>query len=132
MNEVVAVLDKELAHLGPVSIKELKDLLDATPGGECSTEHHFAPGLYVREFRMGKGTVVLGCKHKEEHMLLLTEGHVRIWTEEGSEYIKAPHMSKSWKGCQRVLYALEDSVLLSFHPTTTTDLDELRKELIED
>lgn len=127
MDNLPALLRKE------IEASTLPDLITAVSNAdqvEYQTLHHFAPGLYVREFRMPAGAVCVGAKHRFEHMIMLVKGKATFWTERGEETLEAPHMHKSWEGCQRVIYAHEDLVLVSFHPTDTTDLDELRKELI--
>ena len=128
----LAILKNELMVPSLNDIYELQEIVAQAEPADCQTEHHFFPGMYVREFSMPKDSVVVGAMHRYEHPLLLVKGKLTIWTDRGVETIEAPHMGRSWPGCKRVLYAHEDSVLLSFHQTDLTDLDELRKELIID
>lgn len=129
MDNLPALLRREL------EASTLPDVINAVKHAkqvEYKTLHHFAPHLYVREFHMPAESVCVGAKHRYEHMIMLVKGKATFWTERGEETFEAPHMHKSWAGCQRVIYAHEDVILVSFHPTDTTDLEELRKELIID
>lgn len=134
MDKNIARLNNKLDLTGtPPSLEHIRNIqrvVASVPQIQCKLEHHFAPGLYVRELHLPKGVIAVGKMHRHEHMFLLTKGKITIMTEQDVQTIKAPHMSKSFPGCKRVVYSHEDSIVLNFHPTDTTDLAELEKELI--
>lgn len=97
---------------------------------EMPVNHHFAPGLYAREFNMRKGYVVVGKIHKHEHLSYLAKGSCSVLTEKGVEHLKAPLMFTSFPGAKRVVFAHEDLTWITFHPTDETDLDKIEDYVI--
>lgn len=77
------------------------------------TTHHFAPGVYMREVFIPKDTVVTGAIHKTEHLNILSQGEMTVWTEEGPKRLKASAVVKSQPGIKRAGYAHEDSVWIT-------------------
>lgn len=134
MDKNIALLpNKLIVGREPPSLEEIRkmqSIVASVPQVHCKVEHHFSPGLYVREIFMPKGVIAVGKMHRHEHMFLLTKGKITIMTEQDVQIISGPHMSKSFPGIKRVVYSHEDSIILNFHPTTTTDLEALEKELI--
>lgn len=110
----------------------LKEGLDVGPQS-CPVQHHFAPGAYGREMRLPAGLVVVGKIHKHAHINVLSQGHVRVFTEqEGEMEIKAPCTFVSSPGTKRVVLVLEDTVWTTVHVTDKTDLAEIEAEVIAD
>ena len=95
-------------------------------------KHFFMDGVYVREMKMYKGTVVIGAIHKHLHMCFLLKGHLTVANESYVTEYKAPCYIKSTPGIKRVLYAHEDSLWYNTHknPSNTKDIDKLEKEII--
>lgn len=98
---------------------------------DCPVKHHFAPGVYVREMTIPADTVATGAVHKTEHLTMLVKGRCAFTTEEGLQHIAAPWIGKSMPGAKRMIVAITECVLVTVHPTTTTDLDALVAELTE-
>lgn len=97
---------------------------------EIKTTHHFAPGVYMREVLIPKGVTVTGKIHKTEHLNILSQGKLTVWTEDGMKTLTASTVVKSNPGIKRVGYAHEDSVWITVHPTDETDLEKLEEVLI--
>ncbi len=97
---------------------------------EIKTTHHFAPGVYLREIFIPKGATVVGKIHKTEHMNVMSQGKMMVWTDEGMKTLSASTVIKSQPGIKRVGHALEDSVWITVHPTTETDLEKIEDLLI--
>lgn len=97
---------------------------------EFKTTHHFAPGVYMRELFIPKGTLLTGKIHKTEHMNILSQGDISVWTEDGMKRLTASTVIKSKPGIKRVGYAHEDSVWITVHPTDETDLEKLEDQII--
>lgn len=97
----------------------------------CPVRHHFAPGSYGREMFLPKGLVVVGKIHKHAHVNVISQGRVRVFTEqEGILELKAPLTFVSSPGTKRVVEVLEDTVWTTIHVTDSTDLAEIEREVI--
>ena len=99
---------------------------------EMPVTHRFTPGLYVREIFMPAGHLVISKIHKTEHPFVISKGKVAVFIEEdGWQVFAAPHTGITKPGTQRVLFIIEDTVWLTFHPTQLTDVDAIEEEIIE-
>lgn len=105
-------------------IQDHADLIDVP------VEHHFAPGVYMRQMNAKAGTVVVSKMHRTEHMNVLLSGSLTIATENGIEYLKAPAVIKSMPGTKRIGYFHEDTSWMTVHPTDSTDLEEIERQVI--
>ena len=93
--------------------------------------HMFAPGIYVRQIFLPKGSVCVGKIHRHEHPNFLMSGRVRVVTEDGGmEELVAPMVMISPAKTKRAVYALEDTVWVTCHATNETDLDKIEEEVI--
>ena len=92
-------------------------------------KHSFGDGVYIREMRMKKGQLVFSAIHKHSYGFFLLEGMIASSREEGVEEFIAPCYIISPQGAKRIVYAIEDCVIVTVHanPTNTRDLDELAK-----
>lgn len=94
------------------------------------THHHFAPGIYARELRIPAGAVLTGKIHKHGHLNFLMQGEITVWTEQGMKRLVAPQIIPSHPGAKRVGWAHTDTVWVTVHASTNTDLEALERELI--
>lgn len=102
------------------------------PPVEIPIENRFTPGLYSRTARAPRGAAVVTRVHKTEHQFVISKGAVLVWAEgEPWHKVCAPYIGTTKPGARRVLIILEDCVWTTFHPTTTTDQDQLQSELTE-
>lgn len=99
---------------------------------ELKTTHYFAQGMYAREIFIPKGTVLTGKIHKTEHISVVSQGEIMVWTDEGMKRVKAPYTVVAKPGMKRVGLALEDTVWITFHTNENneTDLVKLEDKLI--
>lgn len=97
---------------------------------EIKTTHHFAPGVYMREIFIPKGTCLTGKIHKTEHLNILSQGDLSVYTEDGVKRLKASTVVKSQPGIKRAGFAHEDSVWITVHATTETDVEKIEDMLI--
>jgi len=116
------------------TILNLHALLEAQPDHLTSDDfplkHHFAPGVYVREMLLEKDRVVVGKIHRHDHIAMLIQGSAVVVSEQGRIEIEAPHIWNSKKGEKRAVYAIEDCIFVTVHPTDETDLDKIEDEVI--
>lgn len=92
--------------------------------------HHFAPGLYARELHIPKGALTTGKIHKYPCLNILAKGERS--TLIGDEVIRlcAPHVHVTPAGSKRISYTHEDSVWITVHATTETDVAKLECDLV--
>ena len=97
--------------------------------GLCDYKHSFANGIYIREMKMKKGQLGFSAIHKHSYGFFLLSGILASSKEEGVEEFIAPCYIISPQGIKRVVYAVEDCVIVAVHanPTNTRDLDKLAK-----
>lgn len=94
------------------------------------TEHHFAPGLYVRVLYVSAGTVFTGALHKTRHFYSLMQGAVSVVDSHGNrQHLTAPHLGITEPGTKRAIFVHEDAIWVNYHPTDKTDPDEIIAEI---
>ena len=140
MSEVISADNTELlAHiLGDIQNKAYIDVVrnvqqQITDNAELidvPVVHHFAPGVYMRQMDAKAGTVVVSKMHRTEHFIMFLTGSCSVMTENGIEHIKAPCVLRTMPGTQRVGYFHEDTSCITIHPTQSTDLEEIEKQVI--
>jgi len=116
-------------------VKSLQDKcgtgeLKEAGGGEEPLIHHFAPGIYCREYHIKKGDLVVGKIHKTCHMSIISKGKVSVKSQYGDEQYTAPCIFRSEIGVQRVVYAHEDTVWTTIHAVDTTDVDDIEDKVV--
>lgn len=109
---------------------DVQHQLSDLPQLELPVFHHFAPNVYMRQMDAPAGALVVSKMHRTEHMNILIKGSVTVVTENGIEYLKAPLVLKSAAGTKRIGYFHEDSSWITVHPTESTDLEEIEKQVI--
>ena len=124
--------DLKLIADGESIIAGTKENPIITNSNKIPIRHFFMDGVYVREMKMYKDTVVIGAIHKHLHMCFLLEGHLTVANEDGVVEHIAPCCIESTPGVKRVLYAHEDSLWYNTHknPSNTKDVSQLEKEII--
>lgn len=94
------------------------------------TQHHFAPGVYLRQLLIPAGVVVTGKIHRSKHLTIIASGTVKITTDHGVEEITGPAVFVSEPGIKKAAYAVTDVTVMNVHPTDSVDVDEIEKEFI--
>jgi hypothetical protein len=96
-------------------------------------EHHFAPGIYMRDFTLPAGQAVVGKTHRHDHMLVVMEGLAVIVSKFGRETVAGGFVALSKAGVKRVVLALEDTRFICVHsnPSDTQDLLIIEAEQID-
>ena len=92
--------------------------------------HYFCKGNYAREMFIQEGTCITGKIHKHEHINVISQGKCVVVTEDGRETLEAPLTFISKAGIKRAVYAIEDTVWTTIHPTEQTDVDSVEDEVI--
>lgn len=110
-------------------VEELEEMLQAYDPAVLPIQHYFADGIYAREMFIPAGAVLTGAVHKTCHMCILSQGRVRVATDDGPVELTAPATLIAKPGAKRAIFALEDSVWTNIHATNETDLDKIVEEL---
>ena len=93
--------------------------------------HHFSPGIYAREIRLKKGTVLTGKIHKTEHLCILN-GDIEIASQDGKGRFTGYLTFRSKPGIKRIGYAHEDTVFTTIHAIEGTDIQSIESALVVD
>ena len=95
--------------------------------------HHFAPGMYGREFSMPAGMLVVGKIHRHGHLMMVAKGRATVIDEFGRYEVQAGFVQASKPGAKRVVLAHEDTTFVTVHlnPTDTQDLEQIEATHIE-
>lgn len=125
MNMMEATEDK-YAKVAALQAEMLK-----MPQFEPPTEHTFHGGMYCRQVSIPAGCTIVGKKHKQDHFFMVMSGVVCIVDGDVSETFSAPVLLKSVAGVKRAIYALTDTVFMTFHATDATDIEQAEDVLVE-
>lgn len=89
-------------------------------------------GMYLREFSMPKGTLVIGKIHKYTHLFIVTQGDITLMTHEGLKRVQAPYVELTDIGLKRICYMHSDVVCMTINICEETDLEIINKALVQD
>jgi hypothetical protein len=112
------------------AIMQMEAVMLEMPQVALEVIHHFSKGIYARELRIPKGTILTGQIHRHEHLNIISQGDITVLTEAGMQRIKAPYTLLSLPGIKRAGYAHEDTVWTTIHATEETDLEKLEQMFI--
>lgn len=114
------------------SVWKLQSEMLKMPQIEVPTEHYWANGMYARHVWRPKGMTIVGRVHKQEHFCICALGKLMLSDGVTPMLIEAGVVLVSRPGTKRVTYALEDSILITIHRVTSTDLAEAEAEISEE
>jgi quercetin dioxygenase-like cupin family protein len=113
-----------------VRLEEFTAELEGATDGQELTKHHFAPGVYLREFFLPKGMYFTSKIHKTTHFLIVASGKTKIVSEKGEQIIVGPTVLLTTPGTKRAVYGIEDTTFFTVHVSEETDLEKLEDNLI--
>ena len=108
------------------SLQEMPEELQV----DLPVDHFFANGVYGREIFIPEGVCVVGKIHLHECINVISQGSVRVVTEFGAETFSAPYTFISLAGSKRAVYALEDTVWTTFHPSVEDNVEKTVEALV--
>ena len=129
LNELAEILPESTDFKSAIMAAE--EYLLALPQVVPEIVHHFAPGIYAREMRIKKGTVLTGKIHKTEHLCILN-GDIDIASQDGTGRFTGYLTFLSKPGIKRIGYAHEDTVFTTIHAIEGTDIPALEEALAVD
>lgn len=124
--------DVALPALMRQKVDALQEQLSKLPQYEPETRHYFHGGMYCREVFRHAGVLVVGAVHKKEHFYLIVSGMVKITDGEGKvQEVTGPYLFHSKPGTKRAVYAVTDTLCMTFHATDARTVEDAENELIE-
>lgn len=116
-------------HLVLEQIEALEREMIRLPQAQIPVTHHFSKGIYAREIRIPKGTLLTGMLHKDEHLNIVSSGDMTVVTEKGVQRILGPCTMASLPGSKKFGFAHEDTIWTTIHATDETDIEKLEADL---
>lgn len=94
--------------------------------------HRFTPGMYIRECRIPAGSLLVSEIHLTEHPAFIMAGEIDVFSEnEGSVIYKAGDIILTQPGTRRILFAKQDTVWVTCHATTETDVEKIGMQILD-
>jgi hypothetical protein len=122
----------ELRQQKRSEIMRLEEAMRAMPQREIPLQHMFWPGMYVRGIFIPKNTTLVGLVHRYACFNVIPYGDIMIVTETGDKQVIGPCSFVSEAGTKRAGYSNEDTVWMTFHNTSETDIGKLESLLVTD
>jgi len=99
----------------------------------CPVVHRFGPGVYMREVSMPAGALVVGRRHRGEHLNLMLSGILDLVDEAGNviRTVVAPQTFTAPPG-RKIARIVADTVWLNIYATEERDIDKLEALLFDD
>ena len=132
MGYPVELSDSQIALLevNRDKIAYLQSIVEEMPQVDFEPTHHFTEGCYARELLIKKGTVIIGKIHKHAHFNFIMKGHCTVTTPYGRETLVAPTFFISRPDTKRAVYAHEDTIWMTVHPTEKTEVSEIEDDVL--
>ena len=113
-----------------VSLDNVEEMMLSAPQVDCPIQHHFGPGLYMREAFLPAGTYVMGHSHKDEHMNIMLKGKMAVIVNGEAKVIEGPYIFTGQPG-RKFAYIIEDTVFLNAYATDETDIEKLEDKFVD-
>ena len=105
--------------------------IETTSQVNCPVREFWIPGGYAREISVPAGITLTGAVHKQESIIILSAGHMVLFTEDGPLDIRAPFTMNCAPGAKNIATAIEDCVWTNFFVTDETDPEKIVEVLSE-
>ena len=107
-------------------------LLENFPIANCTTNHVFTDGMYVRETTMPSGSLITSKIHKTQHTYFVMKGKAIVWIDGVEHLIEAPYIGITEPNTRRVLFILEECTWATSHPNPDNEnLEQIEDRIIE-
>jgi hypothetical protein len=114
----------------PICLEAIEAAMLDEPQIDIPVQHHFGPGIYIREMFAPAGALILGHAHKCDHMNIMLQGKMAIVVDGEAKVIEAPYIFTGGPG-RKIAYVIEDVVFQNVYATTETDLDAIEAQFID-
>jgi quercetin dioxygenase-like cupin family protein len=113
-----------------VSLDAIEAQMLRAPQIDCPVQHHFGPGLYMREAFLPAGTYVMGHAHKHEHINIMLKGKMAVIVNGEAKMIEGPYIFTGQPG-RKFAYIIEDTVFVNAYATDETDVGKLEEMFVD-
>jgi hypothetical protein len=113
-----------------INLDVVEEYMLTLPQMDCPVEHHFSPGVCIRERLMPAGAFILGHKHRYPNMNMIVSGRCVVYMDGQMQEIVAPYMFVG-EPCRKVIFAIDDTVWLNVFHTDLTDIAEIENHFID-
>lgn len=96
---------------------------------EIPVNHHFGPGVYIREITMPAGTMAVGHAQRFDHLNILLTGAVAMYDVSGVKVLRAP-MIFTGKPGRKMGMVIEQCTWLNVFATDETDISKLEEMIV--
>ena len=121
---------KPMAGVNPFALVGLQEAAErfAKENPELSVEepepvNFFCKNLYARWLEIPANSFVIGRIHKYEHLFMVASGVATVIDATGTHERAAPWMGVSPMGAQRIIHAVTDTIICTFHPNVNEAAD---------
>lgn len=112
------------------SLDQIEAIMLSAPQIDCPVQHHFGPGIYMREAFLPAGTYIMGHAHKGEHMNIMLSGKMAVIVNGEAKVIEGPYIFTGQPG-RKFAYIIEDTVFLNAYATEETDVDVIEEIFLD-
>lgn len=132
MSDLTAEISHEISEAMRQKVGMLQTELAKLPQYQPETRHYFHGDMYCREVFRHAGVLVVGAVHKKEHFYLIVSGTVAITDGDGNvQQVTGPCLFQSKPGTKRAVYAITDTLCMTFHATKAKTVEDAEIELVE-
>lgn len=133
--QALSEVDQPLREIQPIQdvpamLDGIESMMLTAEQVDCPTQHHFGPGIYIRESFMPAGTYVMGHAHKCEHMNVMLKGKMAVIVNGEAKVIEGPCIFIGQPG-RKFAYIIEDTLFQNIYATTETDIEKLEDMFVE-
>ena len=126
----IVQLSTDIQNASSVSIDAIEEMMLAEEQVDCPVQHHFGPGVYLREVFFPAGIYVMGHAHKKPTMNILLKGKMAVMVNGMARVIEAPYTFNSEPG-RKLAYIIEDCVFQNILATEETDVEKIEEIFID-
>ena len=112
------------------TLDQIEAAMLSQPQVDCPVQHHFGPGIYMREAFLLAGTYVMGHSHKDEHMNIMLKGKMAVIVNGEAKVIEGPYIFTGQPG-RKFAYIIEDTVFVNAYATAETDIEKLEEMYVD-
>lgn len=115
----------------PEKLNQLEAMLVGLPQVACNVVHAFGGGIYIRQVHLRAGSMVMGHRHKTEHLNIMLTGRMTLYHENGMrDELTAPVIVTAGPG-RKVAQIHQDVLWLNLFPTSETNVEKLEEMYLD-
>ena len=120
-----------LVSFTEADVEKLETAFLAQEQAECPVQHHFGPGVYIREVVLPTGAYVIGHRHKTPHVNIMLEGQITLFNQDGTRTeLTAPQTFVGGAG-RKIAYINEKVRWQNVYATNETNVETLEAQLLD-